>query len=293
MFTKVLVEIKRWLFDKRGISPDLYKPLVYWFYLLNPLKKTGNVVFPSFEEMHDIVKTIGLDVQDIYLSRSELEDYISTNIHHYFSYFSTGYGNYFISKTAEHYVSIKLSNFRDGVFIDVAASVSPFYKVIQAMYPDSRVYQQDLIFPAGIHGFRIGGTAAQIPLLDNSVDLITLHNSIEHFVGTEDKEFIEECGRIMKKNGEVIILPIFLEHEHTNYINPTANPEDLILDKDAKIVYTFEKSQFMRHYSAETFNKRILQPAKEKFDIEFIRIICTDDFDEDIELVLALKLTAR
>jgi len=178
-----------------------------------------------------------------------------------------------------------------GVFIDIAAAVSPFYKVVKKIYPEAAVYQQDLLYENGINGIKVGGNAVHLPMGDNTVDFMTLHNSIEHFEGDADTEFILECARVLKKGGQVIILPIFLEKEPVQYVNPTINPSGLIKDQRTKTIYVYGHPRFMRHYSGDTFSKRILLPAKDKFETEMFCAVLSEDFIEEIELALALRLT--
>lgn len=289
----LLIDIKHRLFDKYGIGSELYRPLIYWLFLLNPLKSTGEVSFPTLADMKGLVEQIsGVDVHDYFLDRCELEGFMADNIHEYFYYFSTGYGKVFVAKAAEHFVSMRLGHFT-GVFIDIAASVSPFYRIVEKKFPGTKVRRQDLVYSRGIHGDQIGGSAGNLPLEDDSVDLVTLHNSIEHFEGDADTEFIVESGRVLKKGGEAIILPVFLQDQHVNYVNPAVNPKGLQLDKFARIIYTCKCDQprFMRHYSPMTLAKRILEPAQERFKIDLFKILKSKDFQEDIELALALKLT--
>lgn len=288
---KILQTLKHYFFDKRNITLDLYRPLIYWLYFLTPFKRTGQVVFPSLDKMKAIINDLKIDTKEFFLNRSDLEKYMSNNIHEYWHYFSTGYGKAFVGKTAEHFVSLKLSNFRGGIYIDIAASESPFYKVVKKYYQETTVYQQDLVYENGIHGIKMGGNAAHLPVDDESVDFMTLHNSIEHFEGNADTGFIKECSRVLKPGGEVIILPIFLEKEAIQYINPTVNPKGFIKDKGIKSIYVYGHPRFMRHYSAATFKKRIIEPAQGKFNIKLFKIITSKNFNEDIELALALHLT--
>lgn len=285
-----LIKIKRFLFDKRNKTSELYRPFIYWYYILNPFKKTGKVNFLSLEEIFPLLLNLNVELKNFELKRSDLEKYMSDHTHEYWHYYSTGYGTYFVGKSAEHYISISLSHFLSGTFIDIASADSPFYKIIKKLYPMAKVYQQDLLFRDSNHEDKIGGTAIRLPISDKSVDLMTLHNSIEHFEGKADRQFILECARVLKKDGEVIMLPIFLGKEHLNYINPTINPQGLKTDTDTKKIYVYGSSRFMRQYSADTFRSRILEPAKDKFKIELYRIILSEDFIENIELAVALRL---
>jgi len=286
-----IIELKRYLLDKQNITHELYRPLIYWYYLLNPFKKTGQAIFPALKAIEAVLTDLPVNTNEFLLNRGELEKYMCNSIHEYWHYFSTGYGKAFVGKTAEHFVSLLLSNFMGGVFIDIAAAESPFYKVIKKIYPEATVYQQDLLYINGINGIKMGGSAAHLPIDDDSVDFMTLHNSIEHFEGNADTEFIRECGRVLKPNGEVMILPIFLEKEPIQYINPTINPKGLVKDSNTRCLYVYGRSRFMRRYSADTLKERIIKPAQGKFKIELFKIVTSNDFKEDLELVLALRLT--
>ena len=35
----IFIKVKPHLFDKRGINHELYRPLIYWLYILNPFTK--------------------------------------------------------------------------------------------------------------------------------------------------------------------------------------------------------------------------------------------------------------
>jgi hypothetical protein len=54
--------------------------------------------------MDSIINNLQLNVKDIDLQHSELEAYISQNIHQYCHYFSTGYSNAFVGKAEERFV---------------------------------------------------------------------------------------------------------------------------------------------------------------------------------------------
>ena len=61
-----LIKMKKYLFDKRNISYELYRPLIYWFYVLNPFKKTGKVNFPSIKEMNLIMDKIEIEKKNLF-----------------------------------------------------------------------------------------------------------------------------------------------------------------------------------------------------------------------------------
>jgi SAM-dependent methyltransferase len=283
--------LKQQLFDKNQISPDLYRPLIYWLYIINPFKKTSLVDFPRKSDVKRFITSLRLSTEPFHLERQDLETFMSDHIHEYFTYFGTGYGKAFVGKAAEHYVSLEIAEFEGGVFVDVAASASPFYKIVKRIFPQSQVYRQDLAFPYGIHEDKIGGSAASLPLDDGSVDFMTLHNSIEHFEGDADTLFIQEAARVLKPGGHVVILPVFIQETYINYVNPTINPTNLQTDAEADIVYTYHPARFMRHYDVEALNRRVVEPAQKYFDTDFFIVERSEDFSEEIELALALRLT--
>ena len=79
----------------------------------------------------------------------------------------------------------------DAVYVDNASTpASPYFEVLHLLARTRKLYRQDLVFPAGVHGDRIGGSAAELPLDASSVDAMTLHCSYEHFEGDADTGFI-------------------------------------------------------------------------------------------------------
>ena len=95
------------------------------------------------------------------------------------------------------------------VIIDIASEWSIFPQTTQRL-TGATVYRQDLIYPAGVHGQRIGGSAAHMPVPDGFADTLVAHNSYEHFEGNSDSEFIREAWRVLKPGGVACILPLFM-----------------------------------------------------------------------------------
>lgn len=182
----------------------------------------------------------------------------------------------FVEKTLEHFVSTKFLNLNpDSVFIDIAACNSPFSDIIKKMFGVKDVYQQDLIYPAGIRGNKIGGYASEIPLPDESVDAVTLHCSLEHFEGNSDTMFFKEMQRLLKKGGKIVVLPFYLAHEYTIHIDPVYNflkfhkPD--LNDKKARLRYCNWYQFFSRHYSIDMLKERIVDQTP-RLSLEVIKI---------------------
>lgn len=171
----------------------------------------------------------------------------------------------FTEKTLEHFVSLQfLQLLEDSIFIDIAACTSPFHSIVKSLLGVENTYQQDLIYPKGIHGTKIGGWAHQLYLPDESVEGITLHCSLEHFEGESDTLFFKELERVLKPGGRAIILPFYLAHEYSNHVDPAYNllkNHQPILDEKAKLRYCSWYQYFSRHYDPKALQERVLDQA--------------------------------
>lgn len=113
-------------------------------------------------------------------------------------------------KTLEHYVAAQLLQLKkDQVYLDVAAEQGVAAQVYERLY-GVRPLVQDLAYEPGMHGNRIGGDAANLPLEDASVDAIALHCAFEHFENDSDSRLIGELGRVLKPGGRAVIIPLYL-----------------------------------------------------------------------------------
>lgn len=171
----------------------------------------------------------------------------------------------FTEKTLEHYVSTDFIHFEpETVFVDVAACTSPFYTIVRRLYGCKETYQQDLIFPKGLNGDKIGGYASELFLPDNSVDGVTLHCSLEHFEHDSDTEFFQELERVLRPGGKAVILPFYLAGEYTIHVDPAYNLLKLHrpgLDPKARLRYCNWFQYFSRHYNPQALHERILSQA--------------------------------
>lgn len=189
------------------------------------------------------------------------------------SEYNSEYKNYngplehcFLEKSLEHYLSILLINPKSGMTgVDIGSCQSVIARLGRRIY-GVRYFEQDLDYPAGVHGDRIGSSADAIPLPDESVDFMTLHCTFEHFENNADTGFVKECARLLKKGGRAVILPLYLCEVFCNITGETD------ADTQAKIGFDSTadhyciipewQNRFGRHYSPEAFFERVWQPAE-------------------------------
>jgi predicted SAM-dependent methyltransferase len=115
--------------------------------------------------------------------------------------------------------------------------------------------------------FIVGGDATEIQLPDASITKITCHHSFEHFHDNKDTEFINEIYRLLRPNGEVVIIPIFIAQEYyetwnkksTKHFDPEA---ETFFEKNSSLPGSENTGFFARVYDIKAFERRVLDPAK-------------------------------
>jgi SAM-dependent methyltransferase len=185
---------------------------------------------------------------------------------HYPDSYLGGHGGgdpFFGEKALEHYASMVLGEVRAGtVLIDVASNGGPFIDIATRL-AGCTCYEQDLQFPPGRVGRRIGGDAADMDIPDGFADVLTLHCSYDHFEGIADTGFAVEAGRILRPGGVAVILPLYLSPVFGAKVDPELRLGDLRLDPHA-MTWLMPKLavRFSRVYDAEHLRRRVLDPAQ-------------------------------
>ncbi len=76
------------------------------------------------------------------------------------------------------------------------------------------------MYEPGIHGKKIGSDASNIPVPDSFFNAAVATCSIEHFENDSDIEFMKEMGRVLMKNGKIVIVPLYLYMTHSCQTDP-------------------------------------------------------------------------
>lgn len=215
------------------------------------------------------LKAAGLVVEETEIDHRDFEEWLRG-----FPELASFYqqmGDVTIEKLLEHYLTLKHLDLQSSdVFIDVAACGSPLSDILRNK--GMVAWNQDLIYPAGIKGYQIGGDAAHMPVSDGFADILALHCAFECFRGDADMGFAVEAGRVLKKGGRVGIVPLYLDTIHFVKTSPYCNKRGIPVEKEAKWLWRDDqyKEPFSRHYSPESLAERIASKMK-GMDLKILR----------------------
>ncbi|MEK7401488.1 MAG: methyltransferase domain-containing protein [Gemmatimonadota bacterium] len=169
----------------------------------------------SADDVQRALEGTGLSVVPLRVNQREYRDFVARADYARFGSYYAWNRPSFAEKSLEHYLAAKLLELREGsVHVDVASDTSPAREIYADVYGVT-AYRQDLSFPAGVVGNRIGGDAAAMPVRDGFADTMSLHCSFEHFEGDSDMRFIAECARVLRPGGRVCILPLYMSPRYS------------------------------------------------------------------------------
>lgn len=172
------------------------------------------------------------------------------------------YPDNFSEKTLEHYLCYQLLDPREGdTFIDIASEHSPVPEIFGRI-SGCTSYSQDLMYEPGIHGRRIGGDAADLPVPDQFFDAAIATCSLEHFENDSDIRFMTEMERVLAPGGKIIIAPLYLYTLEACQTDPLYSiPGGVNFDEDARIFCAKGwGNRHARFYSPASLSRRIISP---------------------------------
>jgi SAM-dependent methyltransferase len=147
------------------------------------------------------------------------------------------YGDYFIEKSLEHFLSFQFISINENsLVVDVANAGSAFPIILNDIF-GCKVISNDLAFAPGEVVLekwhtRIGCNACNLPLKDASVDLITVHCALEMFESNDDMNVVKEASRVLKTGGKMVIIPLYVNELH-HILRDPKNSRKIQPDLDA------------------------------------------------------------
>lgn len=227
--------------------------------------RNGNEAPVDWDEIRASLSELGVDMQSYYIDVAAFHAHVEAcGYPHNYAAGSADTGGGREEKLLEYFVSLDLlAVLPTDVVVDVASEWSIFPEVLRSL-SGATVYRQDLIYPPGIDGDRIGGSAAQLPVPHGFADKLVLHNSFEHFEGTADTDFILEAWRVLKPGGALCILPLFVSDHYKILSDPLVARTGISWDEGAHVVeLPWFRHRFGRFYDATQLQRRVLAPAHE------------------------------
>lgn len=227
--------------------------------------------YPVYEgPNNDDLKTIeadlllhGIRIQDYAVDPVDVKQFFAD--FHFGPYFYDGKGPLYIEKVLEHYIAFQLAVKGmppNGRYIDIAACNSPW-----AMMLREKGYRADAVDLEPSREFSHLPyyhvmDATRMPLPDYSVDCASLQCALEMFIRDTDIRLIGELGRVLKPNGRVIIVPLYLHRHYCGYCTPEFWHKKEYHDPDAGL-YVNRKAfgvPFSRKYDVTQLKRRLLDP---------------------------------
>lgn len=209
-----------------------------------------------------------LNIQDWAVDISAYETFVEAA--GYARQYPAYYADNFFEKSLEHYLAFSLLDLcADDVFIDLASEHSPVPEIFSRL-SGACTYGQDIMYPPGIHGQRIGGDACHMPVPDGFAHKAALTCSIEHFEQEADMYLFAELHRVLRPGGKVVVVPFYLFTEQATQTDPAVSvPADVRFDPHCTL-YCAEGwgNRHGRFYSPAAFVDRIKGPMTGRFDFD-------------------------
>ena len=123
------------------------------------------------------------------------------------------------------------------------------------------------------------------------MDVITLHNSIEHFENGADAAFIAEAVRLLRPGGRLCVIPLFAADKLSIYSNPSlwglfSVPDFL---PGADVYLNDVESHHGLFVSPSYLNDAYIRPNAARADFSVIRISNFSEIDGCMPLALMMR----
>jgi SAM-dependent methyltransferase len=226
----------------------------------------------------------GIPLHDVILDSAAYQEYLLN------ADYAGRYPGYYVTnlseKTLEHFICLTYLCPKFGqVLIDVASEHSPLPEIFERL-SGCTSYGQDIMYPAGLYGRRIGGDACDMPVDSGFADMVCLTCSLEHFEGNSDTNLFRELYRVLKPGGRVIVVPFYLSDTYEIQTDPVVSVSaEVPFDPEATL-YCAEGwgNRHSRFYSPLTFKRRIMEPCQDLFAFTCYKLNNLVDFPEGIHL---------
>jgi ubiquinone/menaquinone biosynthesis C-methylase UbiE len=210
--------------------------------------------------------------------------------------YQTQYAQYYqgnqVEKSLEHFISLELLRVAPGdVFIDIASEHS--FAEIVGRLKGAITFSQDIMYPDGVVGNRIGGDACSMPVSDDFASKACLTCSLEHFEGRGDTRLFIELARVLRPGGAVCIVPFYLNVEAATQTDPVVSVAANVPFDAGVPIYCAEGwgNRHGRFYSPRSFASRISEPLGDQFRFDFFCLTNAAQIDPTVYARFAFVAT--
>jgi SAM-dependent methyltransferase len=250
-----------------------------------------NASLDVVDRILSIVRRRGIRMLPLEVSGRDYEEYRRSAgyAERYPDYYSDNFGE----KSFEHFVAFQLLELTpEDVFVDLASEHSPVPEIFHRLTGAS-TYSQDIMYPPGLAGDRIGGDACAMPVPDGFASKASLTCSLEHFEEDADTRLFQELARVLRPGGIVCVVPFYLFLEPAIQTDPTVSvPAEVPFDDGATIYCARDwGNRHGRFYSIESFIERIIKPTSGAFHFTFYHLCNAPAVDRSIYARFAFTAT--
>jgi SAM-dependent methyltransferase len=203
------------------------------------------------------------------------------------------YASNLVEKSLEHYIALRLLEIdRDDLFVDLASEHSPVPEIYRRL-TGAETYSQDIMYPEGIHGSRIGGDACNMPVPDGFATRAALTCSLEHFEGDGDLQLFQEMSRVLRPGGKLAVIPFYLFTRAATQTDPAVSlAAGVEFDADATIFCAADWGyRHGRFYSPKSFLRRVVAPVIDQFRFDYYHLVNASEVDPSVYARFALVAT--
>jgi SAM-dependent methyltransferase len=196
-------------------------------------------------------------------------------------------------KSLEHWIALRLLNVRPTeIFIDVASENSPVPEIYWRL-AGACSFSQDISYPAGVAGNRIGGDACAMPVPSSFAAKASLTCSLEHFEDDADIRLFSELSRVLKPGGSVCIVPFYLYEEDATQTDPVVSLSADVPFDEGTTIYCAENwgNRHARFYTPAKFKARIADRFANAFQFRYFQIVNASDVHPSVYARFALTAT--
>lgn len=234
----------------------------------------GNLEF--YAHCADRLETAGVKVERFRLDVDHLDNWLAENSELVRHYQASGAAR--TEKCLEHYLTANFCDLKLGMtVIDVAAGSSPWAGLLRQQSMEA--FRLDLSYPPGVRHADIGADATDTSLPDGFTDAMLLHCAYECFQGDADVRLISEATRLLTPGGTLAVTPLYIDDIHFVLTHPECPLAKGAIEPEAKVLVRDDpwKVPFSRHYSPESFTRRVFSALPECMDGRVVYIENMED----------------